>query len=259
MLAMIFDSHAHYNSNAYNEDRDSLLKTMFNGDVIGILDCCAEPSDFASSKALSDSYDKIYSAYGLHPEALRENNITELLRVINQDMPALLTEKKTIALGECGLDYYYDTDKAMQKQIFEAQLKLALELDIPVLLHNRDSHADMLELLKKYPIRGVMHCFSGSVEYMQEIVKLGLYIGIGGIVTFKNAKVVKEVVRQLPQDKLLLETDCPYLAPEPFRGKRCDSSMISYTAAAIAELRGVDSDKILSQALQNTKELFLID
>ncbi len=256
---MIFDSHAHYNSAAYDDDRQELLNKLFSGNVIGILDCCAEPHDFDNSKILSNAYDRVYSAYGLHPEALRDNDINCLLDVVKNRLPSLLQEKKTIALGECGLDYYYDTDKQLQSLLFEAQLKLAVELDVPVLLHNRDSHGDMLELLKKYPIKGVMHCFSGSVEYMKEIVKLGLYIGIGGIVTFKNAKTVKEVVKELPQDKLLLETDCPYLAPEPFRGKRCDSSMIEYTAAAIAEIRGCGKEEILSQALQNTKELFLID
>ncbi len=254
---MIFDSHAHYNSDAYNEDRDNLLKSMFDGEVVGIIDCCAEPKDFSKSRDISERYEKVYSAYGLHPEALRENDIAELLRVVREDMPKILSEKKVVALGECGLDYYYDTDKELQKQLFAEQLKIAVELDMPVLLHNRDSHADMLAMLKKYPIKGVMHCFSGSVEYMKEITRLGLYIGIGGIVTFKNAKVVKEVARELPQDRLLLETDCPYLAPEPFRGKRCDSSMISYTAAAIAELCNTDTKSILEQTYQNTKELFL--
>ncbi len=256
---MIFDSHAHYNSSSYDEDRQELLHSLFSNDVVGIIDCCAEPRDFENSKKLSQKFDKIYSAYGLHPEALREHGIEELLEVVKTQLPSLLKDKKTVALGECGLDYYYDTDKNDQKQLFEAQLRLASEMNIPVLLHNRDSHGDMLELIKKYPIKGVMHCFSGSVEYMKEIVKLGLYIGIGGIVTFKNAKTVKEVAKEVPQNKLLLETDCPYLAPEPFRGKRCDSSMIDYTAAAIAQLRECSKKEILLQTLQNTKELFLID
>ncbi len=256
---MIFDSHAHYNSSAFDEDRDELLQSMFDGEVVGIIDCCAEPKDFAKCGELSTRYERIYSAYGLHPEALRDGEINNLLSVIGEEMPRLLETKKTVALGECGLDYYYDTDREQQKQLFEAQLKLALELDIPVLLHNRDAYADMLELLKKYPIKGVMHCFSGSVEYMQEVTKLGIYIGIGGIVTFNNAKTVKEVSAKVPFDMLLLETDCPYLAPVPYRGKRCDSAMIDYTAAAIAELRREKKEALLKQVLQNTKEIFAID
>ncbi len=208
---MIFDSHAHYNSSTYNEDRQELLDRLFSQNVVGIVDCCAEPNDFKLSREISSRYPNVYSAYGLHPEALRHSDIDSLLQVVERDIPPLLGEDKTVALGECGLDYYYDTDKGMQMQLFEAQLRLASHLDIPVLLHNRDSHEDMLRTLKKHPIKGVMHCFSGSVEFMREIVKLGLYIGIGGIVTFKNAKVVKEVARQVPAEMLLLETDCPTL------------------------------------------------
>ncbi len=256
---MIFDSHAHYNSSTYDGDRDILLQQLFSDNVVGIVDCCAEPSDFKVSRSLSLRYPKIYSAYGLHPEALRDNEIDYLLQVVEKELPALLAEDKTVALGECGLDYYYDTDKTMQMQLFEAQLRLALQLDTPVLLHNRESHADMLAALKKYPIKGVMHCFSGSVEFMREIVKLGIYIGIGGIVTFNNAKVVKQVAKEVPLEMLLLETDCPYLAPQPHRGKRCDSGMISYTATAIAELKEIPVDVLYKQVLNNSKELFNID
>ncbi len=256
---MIFDSHAHFNSSRYDDDRDDLLQSLFKDGVVGIIDCTAEPEDFALSSELSERYDGLYSAYGLHPEALRDHTLSDLLRVVEEELPRRLKTKKTVALGECGLDYYYDIDRKEQKQLFEAQLKLAQALDMPVLLHNRDAHGDMLEMLKKYPIKGVMHCFSGSVEYMREIVRLGLYIGIGGIVTFSNAKTVKEVAREVPVERLLLETDCPYLAPVPHRGKRCDSGMIGHTAAEIAALRGISTDELLQQVLINTKELFAID
>ncbi len=253
---MLIDTHAHYNCDAYNGIIDELLTRLFSENICGIIDCCAEPKDFDNSYTLSQTYDKLYSAYGLHPEALQRHSLPELLATVRDIMPNYLKKDGTIALGECGLDYYYDMDRGQQKELFCAQLELAAQFDLPVLIHNREAHADTLDILKQYRPRFVMHCYSGSVEYMHEVTKLGGYIGLGGVVTFKNAKTVKEVAAAVPHDRLLIETDCPYLAPVPHRGKQCHSGMMKYTVAEIATLRGEEINALEQQLLSNTAALF---
>ena len=166
-------------------------------------------------------------------------------------------KKKCVAIGEIGLDYHYDfSPRELQKEIFELQLKLSKELDLPVIIHDREAHEDTMTLLKKYRPKGVVHCFSGSVEMAQEVLKLGMYIGLGGAVTFKNARKPLEVAEIVPEDRLLLETDCPYMTPVPHRGKRNDPSFVPIIAQCIADARGEDADALAKNCLENGKRLF---
>ncbi len=255
---MLFDTHSHYTSKRYS-DVDEVLERIFANGVVGVVDCTAEPEDYVKCLALGEKYEAISCAFGLHPEALMGHKLDFLLENVSSELPKFLASPHTVALGECGLDYSYDVDKDEQKTLFVAQLKLAQELDLPVLVHDRDAHEDTLKILKEFPVRFVLHCFSGSVEFMREIVKLGGYLGFGGIVTFKNAKVVKEVAKHVPTERILLETDCPYLAPHPHRGELCDSSMMKYTVAEIAALRGVEVEGLKREIIKNTEDFFRIN
>ena len=249
-LCGIFDTHSHYDDEKFDGIREELLDGLFQLGLEGIITCgCDIPSSEKALK-LSEKYPKIYAAAGFHPENLP--NTAPDLSVIRE----LLKNKKTVALGEIGLDYHWDIDKSLQKEWFEAQLKLSAELDIPVIVHDREAHSDTLSLLQKYPVKGVVHCFSGSVDTAKEILKLGMYIGIGGVVTFKNARKTLEVAEMIPMDRFLLETDCPYLAPVPFRGKLCHSGHIYYTAEKIAHIKGKSTQDIISASLSNAKTLF---
>lgn len=247
---LIFDSHAHLDDGRFDDCRRELLEKMHTSGVGGIITCGC---DITSSKAalnLAKEYDFIYAAVGYHPENLENGADLSVVKELAQN-------KKCVAIGEIGLDYYWDKENsARQKAVFEEQLILAKELDLPVIIHDRDAHADTLEILKRYRPKGVLHCFSGSVEMAEEILKMGMYIGVGGVITFKNARKLPDVVKIIPQEKLLLETDCPYLAPEPFRGKLCHSGMIALTAQKIAEIRSVTAEEILRISFENTKKLF---
>ena len=252
-ISGIFDTHAHYDDKKFQEIRDGLLKGLKEKGLVGAITCgCDIPSSLAAL-TLAKEYDFLYAAVGFHPENLKqEDDILESLKKIKE----LLQEEKVLALGEIGLDYYWDTPKDLQLKWFEEQLKLAKELDIPVIVHDREAHADTLTLLQKYKPRGVVHCFSGSKETAKEILKIGMYIGIGGVVTFKNARKTLEVAEMIPMDRFLLETDCPYLAPVPFRGKLCHSGHIYYTAEKIAHIKGKSTQDIISASLSNAKTLF---
>ncbi len=195
----------------------------------------------------------MYCAVGIHPECITENSLDEL-----DEIKKLSKHKKVVAIGEIGLDYYWDIPKEPQKLIFEKQLELANELDMPVNIHDREAHGDTLELLKKYKPKGILHCFSGSVETAREIIKLGMYIGMGGVITFKNSRKAVEVISDIPIEKLVLETDCPYLSPIPFRGKRNHSGMIQYTAEKIAEIKNIPVEYVLKITLENAKKVYNI-
>ena len=173
-------------------------------------------------------------------------------------MEALLSHPKIVAVGEIGLDYHWEDEcpREKQKEVLIAQLKLAKKHDLPVVIHDREAHGDMMDILRKYKPKGVVHCFSGSTELAQETVKLGMYIGLGGVVTFKNARHSVEVAKAIPLDRLLTETDAPYMAPVPFRGKRCDSSMLPRVAERLAEIRGVTPEEIIASTCRNAKRLF---
>jgi len=255
MIDNIFDSHTHYNSEKFDDDRDEILSSLPSKGVCGIINCASDLESSVSSAELSDKYNYIYFACGVHPHEAQK----ELKSNISDKIEVLLKKEKCVAIGEIGLDYYYDfSPREIQKEIFELQLSISKDFDIPVIIHDREAHEDTLNLLKKYRPKGVVHCFSGSAEMAAEVIKLGMHIGLGGAVTFKNAKKPVAVAASIPEDKLLLETDCPYMAPVPHRGTRCTSDMISYTAQVIAGIRGTETQKLIDAATLNTKGLFNI-
>lgn len=252
MYKNIFDTHAHYDDSRFDEDRDELIASLSEKGVSHIVNCGCDFKSSLTTVALAEKYDFIYAAVGVHAheaEEATEGDLAEIER--------LYEKEKVVAVGEVGLDYHYDfSPRERQLEIFERQLILANRLDLPVIVHDREAHEDTMNLLKKYKPKGVVHCFSGSAEMAKEIVKLGMYIGIGGAVTFKNAKKPVEVVEYLPLDRLLLETDAPYMTPVPFRGQRCDSAHITYTAEKIAEIKGIDTQELIDICNKNAKNLF---
>ena len=251
---LIFDSHAHYDDEQFDPDRDELLGTRLPGaGVCGVLNMGSDFKGCEETLALTRRYEYVYGAVGIHPECARDLPEDWLSRIRE-----MLSEEKIVAVGEIGLDYHWldACPKERQQEVFAAQLALAKELSLPVAVHDREAHADTLRFLQEYQPAGVVHCYSGSWEMAQELLKLGLYLGIGGVVTFKNARHVVEVAQKMPLDRLLLETDAPYMAPVPHRGKRNDSSLIALVAEKIAELRGTTAEEILTAARENTKTLF---
>ena len=247
--APIFDTHSHYEDSRFDDIRDQLFTTMHQNGVCGIVTCGCDDSSSRAALSMAMQYDFVYAAVGIHPGNIDSGTTVEQIKT-------LAKHQKCVAIGEIGLDYYWvDDNKPQQIEIFEKQILLARELDLPIIVHDRDAHGDTLEILKKYKPKGVVHCFSGSVEMAQEIIKLGMYIGVGGVITFKNAKKLPDVVRIIPDELLLVETDCPYLAPEPYRGKLCHSGMIKYTADKIAEIRGTTTENILNLTAKNAKKM----
>ena len=247
----IFDSHAHYDDARFDEDRDALLSSLPGKGVCGIIDIGCDLESSRKAVALAEKYPYVWAAVGYHPEqaALRtDEGVAELRQ--------LLSHPKVVAIGEIGLDYYWpEPDHETQKRVLIEQLKLARELQKPVILHVRDASEDALTILKAHPVRGVMHCFSGSPETAREVLKLGLYIGFTGVLTFKNARKPVEACAAVPLDRLLLETDCPYMAPEPFRGKECHSGMIRFTAQKVADIKQVPLEEVLRITEQNARAL----
>lgn len=249
----IFDTHAHYADRAFDEDRFELLDKLPEMGVKYVMLASSSVEDTAENAAIAQKYGYIYAASGVHPESVDENpeNYLDIVR------ETALSSPKIKAIGEIGLDYHYDGySREKQLKLFEEQLILAKELDLPVIVHSRDACEDTLNMLKKHRPKGVVHCFSGSAETAKEIIKLGMYIGFTGVLTFKNAKKALKSLEEVPLDRLLLETDCPYMAPVPFRGKRCDSSMIAYTAAAAAEIKGIDTQEIIDITCENGKRFY---
>lgn len=251
---MIFDSHAHYENPRFNSDRHQLLSSLPERGVGLVLNAGWDMESSAQSVALAKKYPHIYASVGIHPEAAEELTDDTLLAI-----ERFCREEKVVALGEIGLDFHYDSPlPPVQLIAFEKQLQLARELDIPVIVHSRDAAMQTFDLVKKYRPRGVVHCFSGSAELAIAYAKLGLYVGLTGVVTFHNAVKPLEVAKAVPADKLVIETDCPYMAPVPYRGKRCDSTMLTEVAKAIAAVRGTDSESIIAQTYDNAKRLYEI-
>lgn len=254
MFMNIFDSHTHYDDEQFNCDRDKIIGDMLSSSVDCIVHASTDVNSSVFGIDMSRRFKNYYTSVGIHPECIKnmhENDLTKL--------EELITHEKVVAVGEIGLDYYWTNDnKILQKNLFISQVKLANKYNKPVIVHLRNSIADGLEILKEYKPKGVIHCYSGSDETAKEILKLGMYIGFTGALTFNNSKKAKQACSIIPLDKLLLETDCPYMAPVPNRGKRCDSSMIQYTAQAMAEIKDIDTQQLLDITNANAKKLFNI-
>lgn len=252
-LGNIFDSHAHYDDEAFDPDREALLEELPRRGVCNIVNCGADLKSSLASVELAAKYSYFFAAVGIHPECAKDAPADYIAQ-----LEALIGRNKVVAVGEIGLDYHFEDNapREVQKELFEAQILLAKKHNLPIIVHDRDAHGDTMELLHRHRPKGVVHCFSGSVEMAKEVVRLGMYVGLGGAVTFKNARVPVEVAAAVPEDRLLVETDCPYMSPVPFRGKRNDSSLISYTAAKLAEIRNVTADELLSVTKQNAETLF---
>ncbi len=249
---LIFDTHAHYEDPVFEENFDSLINEMKSAGVSGIITCGCDKESSLKALALAEKYDIIYAAVGIHPGSVDSGTTIE-------DIRQLVSHPKCVAIGEIGLDYYWRQDnKPLQHKFLKEQLELANKLDLPVLFHDRDAHADTLELLKQYKPKGVVHAFSGSTEMAREIIKLGLYIGVGGVLTFNNARALPSVVADTEISKILLETDAPYLAPVPFRGKTNRSDYINLVAEKMAEIKNISKNEVLTQTFKNAKELFNI-
>ncbi|MEF2769213.1 MAG: TatD family hydrolase [Acutalibacteraceae bacterium] len=260
MIDNIFDSHAHYDDEQFDGDRDELLQSLPSKGVCAVINCASDLKSSATSAELSEKYPFFWCACGVHPHEAEKELKTTDINEIEKRIVNFTEKKKCVAIGEIGLDYHYDfSPRELQKEIFELQLKLSKELDLPVIVHDREAHEDTMTLLKKYRPKGVVHCFSGSVEMAREVLKLGMYIGLGGAVTFKNAKKPVAVAAATDIDRILLETDCPYMAPVPFRGTRCSSDMIAYSAQTIASVKNMDVQTLVDAATENTKRLFGIE
>lgn len=252
MYHNIFDTHAHYTDKRFAPDRAALLNGLPGRGVSLALTCGSDMRDSRAALALAQKHSYIYAACGVHP-----HEASGFAPEDTGTLRALLADKTCVALGEIGLDYHYDfSPRGTQREVFARQLELALELDMPVIVHDREAHEDTLRLLQEYRPQGVVHCFSGSWEFAQEILRLGLYLGIGGAVTFHNAKKPAQVAANMPLDRLLLETDAPYMAPVPLRGQRCESPHIAHTAEKIAALRGMDTQDLIDACTENGKRLF---
>lgn len=258
MIYLIFDSHAHYDDKAFDNDRDDLLKSLPNKGIYEVINAGTNIQTSRESVRLANKYSYIYAAVGIHPECILDNcekNLQELESMVSNELER--KNKKIVAIGEIGLDYHYSKEnKDLQLEIFEKQIIIAKKLDIPVLIHDRDAHKDIMDMLLKYKPRGVVHCFSGSIEMAREILKMGMFLGIGGAVTFKNSKKLVQTVENVSLESILLETDCPYMAPTPFRGSRCDSSHIKFVAQKISEIKNIPYSTVLFQTRQNALKLF---
>ena len=257
MEAMIFESHAHYDDEQFEEDRTELLNSMQENGIGTIINVGATFQSCTEVVQLAQEYPFIYAAVGVHPDEVG---------ILDEERFAYLREQckkgKVVAVGEIGLDYYWDNEShEIQKKWFQRQLELAREFNLPVIIHSRDAAADTLEMMQQHAkgLRGVIHCFSYSKEMAEEYVKMGYLLGIGGVVTFKNAKKLKEVVKAVPLSHIVLETDCPYLAPEPNRGKRNASSNLIYVAQTIAELKGTTTEEVIAVTEENARKFYGLD
>ncbi len=250
---MIFDTHAHYDSGAFNADRFDILASMPEKNVGLIVDPGCDLESSRAAIALAEKYSFVYAAVGWHPE-----DMDKLTGESFDEMIKLMHHPKCVAVGEVGLDYYWDAGhKDEQKALFIRQIELALELDKPVIVHDREAHGDSFDIVCRYPaLRGVFHCYSGSAEMAAELLKRGWYLGFDGPITYKNARKALEVLQMCPLERMVIETDSPYLTPVPNRGKRNDSSNLKYVIDKIAEVKGVSASEIERATFENGKKLF---
>ncbi|WP_414602998.1 TatD family hydrolase [Ruminococcus flavefaciens] len=255
-MMKIFDTHSHYADYAFDEDREQVLAELPDKGIELVMLAASDMRDSLANSELAAKYDYVYASAGIHPESV-DDTPTDYLDRLRE---IIASNPKVRAVGEIGLDYHYDDyDREKQIRFFREQLELAAELDMPVIVHSRNATEDTIEILKEYRPRGVVHCFSGSAETAKEVIKLGMYIGFTGVLTFKNAKKALKALAEVPIDRLLMETDCPYMAPEPFRGRRSDSSMIAYTAAKAAEVKGIPVEELIDITCRNGMKMYGIE
>lgn len=248
----IFDSHAHYDDSRFHSDRSQLLASLPGKGVRYVMNAACNLKSAWEGIALAERFEFLYGSAGIHPHDAKD---------APDDLEARIRElalhPKVSAVGEIGLDYHYDfSPREKQREVFERQLAVAKELDMPVIVHDREAHGDTMALLRQYRPKGIVHCYSGSAEMAKELVGMGMYIGFTGVVTFKNARKVLEAAAAVPLNRLLVETDCPYMAPEPFRGKRCDSSMIACIAEALADVKGIGAQLLLDATCENACRVY---
>lgn len=254
---MIFDTHAHYDDEAYDTDRESVLDSLSGSNVGRVVNVGAHLKGSRRSIELSQRYDFIFAAVGVHPDDAAEVDDEGIAALRN-----MCQNEKVVAIGEIGLDYYWNKDnKEVQKRAFERQIELAAEMSLPIIVHSRDAAADTMEIVKKMNAGvngGVVHCFSYSPEIATEAVRMGFNIGIGGVLTFKNGKKLRETLEILPMDKIVLETDCPYLSPEPFRGQRNNSANIAYVIEEICRIKNLDRETVERITFENACRMYKI-
>ena len=255
---MIFDTHAHYDDDAFDEDRDTLLGEIFSSGICCITDVGASVKSSKSAVALSKKWSQIYAAVGVHPDSTADMTEEDI-----ETLRSLAQEKKVVAIGEIGLDYYWDNSpREVQKKWFERQLALAREVDLPVIIHSREAAKDTMDIMRevaKAGNTGVIHCYSYAAPMAKEYVSMGFFIGIGGVLTFKNARVIKEVASEIPLSSIVLETDSPYLAPVPYRGKRNNSMYLKEVVKQLAQIKQVSEETVITTTLANAKRLYRLE
>ena len=253
---MLFDSHAHLNDEAFDQDRAELLETFRDAGVGLVMNAGCSLASSREGIALAEAYPWIYCSVGTHPDTADEVN-EEVLEVYRQ----MCSHPKVKAIGEIGLDYYYETiHRDAQMRAFRMQMQLAEELDMPVIVHERDAHEDGMSIVKEFPkVKGVFHCYSGSAEMARQLVDVGWYIGFTGVLTFKNARKAVETAASIPLERILLETDCPYMAPEPYRGKRNHPGYLPKMAEKLAQIRGIPVEDVIRVTTENAKRLYRIE
>ena len=255
---MIFDTHAHYDDDAFDEDRDTLLGEIFSSGICCITDVGASVKSSKSAVALSKKRPQIYAAVGVHPDSTADMTEEDI-----ETLRSLAQEKKVVAIGEIGLDYYWDNSpREVQKKWFERQLALAREVDLPVIIHSREAAKDTMDIMReaaKAGNTGVIHCYSYAAPMAKEYISMGFFIGIGGVLTFKNARVIKEVASEIPLSSIVLETDSPYLAPVPYRGKRNNSMYLKEVVKQLAQIKQVSEETVITTTLANAKRLYRLE
>ena len=252
---MYFDTHAHYDSGAFNADREEILAALPEAGVALIVNPGCEVRSSETAIALAERFPHVWAAVGIHPEDMADMSDGDLDKI-----EQLSKHPRCVAVGEIGLDYYWDASrKEEQKALFIEQLRLALRRDLPVIVHDREAHGDCLDIVRQFPgLRGVFHCYSGSVEMAQELLKRGWYLGFDGPITYKNARKALEVLEICPLERILIETDSPYLSPVPMRGRRNDSRNLVYVTEKIAEIKGITPEEAAAITMENGKKLFNI-
>lgn len=252
---MIFDTHSHYDDDAFDADRDELIKSLPAKGIEKLVNVGADMGSCRTSLLLAEKYDYVYAALGVHPSEVEELTEADMAWIKEH-----ASHEKVVAIGEIGLDYHWsEPSPEIQKKWFVRQIELAKEVGLPIIVHSRDAAEETMQIIKEkraYECGGVIHCYSYSKELAREYVKMGFYIGVGGVVTFKNAKKLKQTVEEISLQHIVLETDCPYMAPEPNRGKRNDSSLLSYVAEEIAHIKNVTKEEVIAVTTENAKKMY---